>query len=236
MIVSLTIVRYRKLFIPFALLAMAIHRIPLMLQKGCTFWKLLGSGHNGTFDLQPDWQQWGLLAAWEDRDDFERFYTSSFIAWWWMLLTKDRWTVLCKPIQSHGKWDGKEPFGGMNITNYTGPVAVLTRATIRGSRLKNFWSSVDEVANLMLSAKGFITSFGIGEAPVYRQATFSVWESTDDMKAFAYQSAHHAEVIKRTKNEHWYREELFARFVPITTFGALKGVDPLAKLDLNDSQ
>ena len=51
MIVSLTIVRYRKLFIPFALLAMAIHRRPMRMQKACTFWQLLGTGKNGTFSL-----------------------------------------------------------------------------------------------------------------------------------------------------------------------------------------
>jgi heme-degrading monooxygenase HmoA len=227
MIVSLTIVRYRKLFIPFALLAMAVHRFFLWLQKGCTFWKLLGSGHNGTFDLQPDWQQWGLLAVWNDREDFDGFYANSFIAWWWKFLAKETWTILCQPLQSHGKWDGKEPFGKPDINSYTGPIAVLTRATIRFSKLKNFWNSVDEVANLMGNAKGYITSFGIGEAPVYRQATFSIWESLDDVKAFAYQSREHAEVIKKTRLENWYSEDLFARFRPIGSFGTIKGKDPL---------
>jgi hypothetical protein len=80
MIVSLTIVRYRKVFVPFALLAMAVHRLPMRMQGGCTFWKLLGSGRNGTFDLQPDWQQWGLLAVWDDRDDYERFAERSFVS------------------------------------------------------------------------------------------------------------------------------------------------------------
>src|SRR6202000_72758 len=73
MIVSLTMVRYRKLLVPFALLAMAIHRLPMQLQKGCTFWQLVGSGKNGTFSLSPDWQQWGCLAVWDTREDFNRF-------------------------------------------------------------------------------------------------------------------------------------------------------------------
>ncbi|RYZ97262.1 MAG: DUF3291 domain-containing protein, partial [Sphingobacteriaceae bacterium] len=174
MIVSLTIVRYKKAFIPFALLAMAIHRLPLMLQKGCTFWKLLGTGRNGTFDLQPDWQQWGLLAVWENREDFDKFQSNSFIAKWWKQFGKESWTILCSPLQSHGKWDGREPFGKTNNTDYTGPVAVLTRATIRLNKLKGFWSNVDSVAKIMAAAPGFITSIGIGEAPVYRQATFSI--------------------------------------------------------------
>ena len=227
MIVSLTIIRYPKLLVPFALLAMAVHRLPLLFQKGCTFWKLLGSGRNGTFDLQPDWQQWGLMASWQSREDFDKFYNSSFINSWWNLFNTERWTILCEPLQSHGKWDGKEPFGSPNIADYNGPIAVLTRATIRINRLKNFWANVDTVARLMNSAKGYITSFGIGEAPFYRQATFSVWESLDDVKAFAYGSREHAEVIKKTRLENWYSEELFARFKPIATLGTLKGEDPL---------
>jgi heme-degrading monooxygenase HmoA len=233
MIVSLTIVRYRKAFIPMALFAMAIHRIPLWLQKSCSFWKLLGSGRNGTFDLQPDWQQWGLLAVWDSREDFERFNNRSFISKWWNIFTYERWTLLCTPLQSHGKWEGKEPFGRADIKDYPGPIAILTRATINISRLKNFWANVDSVATLMKNAPGFITSFGIGEAPIYRQATFSVWRSIDDVKAFAYASKEHAEVIKKTRLEKWYSEELFARFIPLASIGTINGKDPLKGIDLN---
>ncbi|MCC8426051.1 DUF3291 domain-containing protein [Mucilaginibacter sp. UR6-11] len=227
MIASFTIVRYKKLLIPFALLAMAIHRLPLALQKGCAFWKLLGSGQNGTFDLQPDWQQWGLLAVWQTREDFEQFHKRSFIASWWRFFGVEKWTILLSPLQSHGKWDGKEPFGQAETNDYTGPIAVLTRATIRLNKLKHFWGSVDEVAGLMIAAKGYIASFGVGEAPLYRQATFSIWESVEDVKAFAYQSREHSEVIRKTRTENWYKEELFARFKPIATFGTIKGNDPL---------
>ena len=227
MIVSLSIVRYKKAFIPFALLAMAIHRLPLMLQKGCTFWKLLGTGRNGAFDLNPDWQQWGLLAVWESREDFEKFHKNSLISRWWKLFTDESWTILCIPLQSHGKWGDKEPFGKLSDTTYAGPIAVLTRATIKLNKLKAFWSNVDSVANLMATAPGYITSIGIGEAPIYRQATFSIWKSPEDMKAFAYQSREHAEVIKKTRQENWYSEELFARFKPIVTYGTINGKDPL---------
>jgi hypothetical protein len=227
MIVSLTIVRYRKTFVPLALLAMAVHRLPLMLKKSCSFWKLLGCGHNGTFDLQPDWQQWGLLAVWDDRESFDSFYRSSFISRWWKLFAHESWTVLCEPLQSHGKWDGKKPFGNPNTTDYDGPVAILTRATIRISRLKNFWGHVDEVAQIMSTSPGYITSVGIGEAPVYRQATFSFWTNLDQVKSFAYGNPKHADVIKKTRQENWYTEELFARFKPLETWGTINGENPL---------
>jgi len=232
MIVSLTIVRYRKSLIPFALLAMAVHRLPLMLTKQCSFWKLLGSARNGTFDLQPDWQQWGLLAVWDNREAFDGFYNKSFINSWWKALAAEKWTILCEPLQSHGKWDGHEPFGKPNTKVITGPVAVLTRATIRFSKLKGFWANVDSVANIMADAPGFITSLGIGEAPVYRQATFSIWKSIEDVKAFAYTSKEHAEVIKKTRNENWYSEELFARFKIVDSLGTINGKNPLKEIEL----
>ena len=232
MIVSLTIVRYRKSLIPFALLAMAIHRLPLMFNRKCTFWKLLGSGRNGTFDLQPDWQQWGLLAVWDKKQAFDNFYNKSFINSWWNIFASERWTILCEPLQSHGKWDIQEPFGKPDVKIIAGPVAILTRATIRLNKLKGFWQNVDSVANIMADAPGFITSLGIGEAPVYRQATFSIWESIEDVKAFAYGSKEHAEVIKKTRTENWYSEELFARFKITDSFGTINGKDPLAGIKL----
>lgn len=227
MIVSLTIVRYPKQNIWKALLAMALHRGYMAAQKGCTFYKLMGSGKNGTFDTKPDWQQWAVLAVWDDRKSFDTFYKTSEVAKWWDKYSAERWTILLSPLQSHGKWDGKEPFGNPKVEAPAGPIAILTRATIRFNKLKGFWANVDGVANSMASAPGFVASFGIGEAPLYRQATFSVWKSLDDVKGFAYRSREHAEVIKKTREQNWYSEELFARFSIIDTFGSLHGADPL---------
>ncbi len=227
MIVSLTITRYRKRYIPFALIAMAAFRLPIRFQQGCTFWQLMGSGKKGTFDLNPDWQQWALMACWDKQENFDQFYNTSFISKWWRFFNTESWTILCEPIQSHGKWDCKEPFSATAKMDESGPVAVITRATIRIKRMKPFWASAAKVAELMKDAKGLVTSFGIGEMPAYKQATFSIWENTDYMKEFAYRSVDHKEVIQKTKAENWYSEELFARFKPIATFGTLHGADPL---------
>lgn len=229
MIVSLTIVRYPRRLIPVAFLSMALHRLPLMLTGGCTFYKLMGSGRNGTFDLRPDLQQWALLAVWKTQQDFDEFKERSFVSRWWKRFAREQWTVLLEPVMSHGSWDGQQPFGTSFEKNpVEGPIAVLTRATIRLNKLKGFWANVDGVAQLMSRAPGFITSFGIGEAPFFRQATFSVWASVEDVKNFAYKSPEHAEVIKKTREENWYSEELFARFKIIGSEGSLNGLDPLA--------
>jgi hypothetical protein len=227
MLVSLTIVRYPKYFIPFAFLSMAVFHIPLFFKKSLQFYKLLGCGKNGTFDIHPDYQQWGFMAVWDTENDFKLFQEKSFASKWWKVFSEEQWTMLCLPYESHGKWDGEEPFGKPSPDrNYTGPIAVLTRATIRLSKLKGFWKNVPLVASSMNHAQGFITSVGIGEVPFIRQATFSVWESLDDVKKFAYRQREHAEVIKKTHAEGWYSEELFARFIPFKTFGTIKGINP----------
>lgn len=195
---------------------MAFFRLPLILNKNVKFWKLMGCGKNGTFDVNPDWQQWALMTVWETETDYQNFNKNSFITSWWRRFTDERTDYLCTPYESHGKWDGKEPFGNPTPDRtYTGPIAILTRATIRISKAQDFWKNVPKVASSMGSAEGFITSVGIGEVPFIKQATFSVWKDLESVKKFAYRQREHAEVVKQTREKGWYSEELFARFIPI---------------------
>lgn len=237
MLVTLTIVRYPKKYIPFAVLAMALHRLPFWLNKNISFYKLLGCGKNGTFDKNPDWQQWGILAVKSKETTHDNFEQAtiidslygSFIYKWFQFFNCETWTILLEPMEGHGKWDNKEPFGQLNKqSTYNGMIATLTRATIRINKLKAFWQNVASAANEMAGAKGFITSVGIGEMPYIKQATFSIWQSREDMKAFAYQMHQHTAIIQKTRKERWYSEDMFVRFKPLKTFGTIKGMDPLA--------
>ncbi len=229
MYVSLHIVRYPKKYIPFAFLSMAFFRIPLFFTKEIKFWKLLGCGKNGTFDIIPDLQQWGLMCAWENETDWENFRKKSIIWKFWQLFTSEQWTFVGIPCEAHGAWDNKMPFQTtktIDSQQTTTAVAVLTRASIRISKLRRFWQNVPIAAAKLNQAEGFIFSVGIGETPFINQATFSIWESPDMVKKYAYQQKAHAEIIKKTRKEKWYSEELFARFVPIKTEGTIQGTNP----------
>ena len=82
----------------------------------------------------------------------------------------------------------------------------------------------------MNSADGLITSIGIGELPFIKQATFSIWQSKEKMKHFAYQMHQHTEVIKKTRDEKWYSEDMFVRFKPLKVTGSIKGASPLQEM------
>ena len=219
----LTVIRYPSRFIYFAICAMALFRLPLKRNKNIRFHKLMGCGKNGSFDIHPDWNQWAILIFLDELPDLEgmkekpeamhTILYGSFITNWIKRFQCETWTIALQLMEGHGSWDGNKLLTDKKETNHSaGPVAVLTRATIKLSKLRDFWQNVAPVSNQMKAASGLITSIGIGEMPLIRQATFSIWESMEHMKVFAYSMHEHREVIKKTRKEKWYSEDMFVRF------------------------
>lgn len=241
MISQLIVVRYPKWLGWAGFLSMAVFRLPLLFNKQIRFWKLMGCGRNGTFDKTPDWRQWAVLLVWSEESGVRGHFSSAspsitnsqlqapdFFSSWWKFFGCEKWELLLEPIEGHGTWDGQACFGELpKQTDYAGMIGILTRATIRVSKLGSFWKNVDGVASQMAGADGFITSLGIGEVPWLKQATFSIWESREQMKQFAYQMKQHAEVIRKTRKENWYSEDMFVRFRILSSQGTLNGTDPL---------
>jgi hypothetical protein len=177
MYVRLSIVVYPNWIGWAGFLSMALFRFPLWLSSGLKFWKLMGTGKNGTFDKNPDWKRWAVLEVYDTPTA-----TPSFITWWWKIFNATQTIYELEPIEGHGLWDGKQVFGDLpKQSDYEGKIAVLT-------------------------------SVGIGEVPFIKQATFSIWESKEQMRSFAYKLPLHKEVIKKTHQEKWYSEDMFTRF------------------------
>lgn len=101
-------------------------------------------------------------------------------------------------------------------------IATLTRASIRPLKARAFWSKSPPSEASLQHADGCLLSTGLGEAPFFRQATFSLWESTAAMNQFARTGAH-LEAIKASHSGDYFSESMFVRFVPISPKGVWKG-------------
>lgn len=195
---------------------------------GLLFYKMLGSGQGKSFSLRPNFRRYGLLCTWETEAAADAFLQKSAFIQAYKQHAEERWTIKLLPYQAHGQWDGQEPFAPALSEKYSqGPIAVLTRASVNWWRLPAFCRFGMRTSKSLDAAQGLYCSIGLGELPFVRQATFSVWESAEAMKEFAYKDPLHQEVMRRTRAENWYSEELFARFKPISTSGTWNGHDPL---------
>lgn len=200
---------------------------------GLKFFKLLGSGANNGFGLWPNLDCYGFMAVWNDATAADDFFGHNPLWATYQQRSAEAWTLQLAPLKSQGLWDGQNPFDytlSPLPTRANAPIAVLTRASIRLRKTPRFWQYVEPTSAALAHAGGVRAAIGLGELPVVRQATFSVWESAKAMQEYAYKDAKHREVIVLTRRENWYAEELFARFEVLGSTGTFDGTDPLAGL------
>ena len=197
--------------IPFALFRMAIDRTLLRRSNGVTFAKMLGCGKGETFtpsDADPI--RWGCLVVIPESQLAQLDSSSTITKWRSKSISEFR--VVLDPIAATGMWSKQKPFEPSAPANFDGQVVAITRARIKASQTMRFFKSVPPVTASLHSSPGLISTIGIGEAPIGLQGTFSLWESMQAIKDFAYKSAAHQRAIAQTVEFDWYAEELFARF------------------------
>ncbi len=190
---------------------------------GLSFQKMMGTGKN--FGLWPDFSRYVFLGVWDTEPQATAFFGTEN---WRLFLpnTPDAITTLyLQPLKSQGRWDGVDPFAGAAPAtappaNPGGPVAVLTRASIRTGALLDFWRNVP-AARQRIDEQGdnLLLALGAGEKPLVQQCTISVWRNAALVDQFAYRQSGHREIVKMTRQRKWYSEELFARFAVLRMEG-----------------
>lgn len=234
-VVTLHVWGVAGLGVPAAVLRMATHRRALRRQPRVHFAKLLGTGSGRTFTMRDaDLGHWAVLACWESADAAAAFETGPLVRAW-DRGSHERLRVLMRPLTARGRWSGREPFGrggpGRQPVRggrreFDGAVAAITRARIRPRRSAMFWRAVPPIATALKDCPGLRLAFGIGEAPIGLQGTFSLWESSVALTGFAYRRPEHVAAVRRTAEAGWYAESLFARLAVLDIAGTYLGRQP----------
>ncbi len=209
---------------------MAVARGALRRDPRLRFFKLCGSGTGEGFTPRPNRQVWAIFAVWAS-DRAAREATADSPVWGrWRARATEAWTVFLDPISARGSWSGVSPIlpDPVRTAPAAGPVAALTRATLRPGRALRFWRRVPDISAAIGANEDVLFKIGIGEMPLLHQVTFSIWPDSASMAAFARANGPHAEAIRAVREGNWFAEELYARFGILGTEGHWGGVDPLA--------
>ena len=192
---------------------MGIGYAQLKETPGLSFFRLLGTGGGAGFSLRPDFSTYAFLGVWKDAKAAVQFKEEhDFLQQYFTKASSIRLLTLSN-IKSHGLWGGQNPFQSpkaLNVENKK--IAIITRATLRWSRLLSFWRAVPKASKAIETARGVYFYKGIGEWPFIQQATISLWDSMENVLQFAYKSADHGSIVKETRQKRWYTEDLFSRF------------------------
>ena len=196
---------------------------------GLQFAKVMGSGHEGGFSLRPSTTHQGLVCMLASAQQGQDFLDSVFVREA-RERARESWTGLLAVTSVRGQWDGQAwgPTSSVALGTYSGdaslqaaPLAVLTRASIRPTKVAAFWRHAPTSQKAMEDAPGCSLAVGLGEAPVLRQCTFSLWRDTSSMEAYARGGAHGA-AAQAAHRQDYFSESMFVRLKLLAASGQWK--------------
>jgi hypothetical protein len=199
---------------------LALQRWPLAGTQGLVLAKIMGSGFGGGFGLKPSASRQAIFCIFRSEEDADRFLDSA-LTQEYRKRSGEFLIAKLRAFSSRGSWSGRS----LAVTTSAparGPVASLTRASIRPTKAFRFWQMQPASESSLVMAQGCTLATGVGEAPILRQATFSLWSEQSAMDAYARSGAHLA-AIQAAYKESFFSESMFVRFSPILLKGSWRG-------------
>ena len=183
--------------------------------------KTLGSGVDGGFGLTPSPSHQGMFCVFDSVDEANQFVEEAPVIAAYRQRSEELFISTLRPASVRGSWDGVSLTPSEAIAP-DAMLATLTRASIRPAAAAAFWRYAPDAQKDLMTADGCDLAVGLGEAPVFRQATFSLWKNTAAMDAYARTGAHREAIHAAWKHE-FFSESMFVRFAPIHMQGQWKG-------------
>lgn len=212
--------------------ALAWDRIRYRRTPGLSFLRVLGTGRGNSTAPGTEFGRTALFCVFDDESSADEFIGKIRCRRY----TTESWHVKLRGAGGHGSWRGREIPTMLGTTAPTIsttsaqshlPLAMITRADVRARSWRAFARAARVVDQELHASAGLLAVVGIGEAPILRLGTFSLWRDAASMSQFAVGRPEHSRVVQRTRRENWYGEEMFARFVPYWSTGTWDGSDPL---------
>ena len=197
--------------------------------------KVMGSGHGGGFTLRPSASHQGLVCRFEDADRALDFLHGEQVRAF-RERARECWAGLMAVTSARGEWDqqgwGLSDEGCSRLSHEREqdlpaahepmPLAVLTRASIHPAKATAFWRHAPAAQASLDAAQGCLLAAGLGEAPLVRQCTFSLWQDEPSMLAYTGESAHQ-QASAAAWRQKFFSESLFVRMRVLRMAGWWKG-------------
>lgn len=222
-VVAVVLVNVRRPHHSWAWMRLAQGAGPLKETPGLIFGKVMGSGAGGGFGLRPSPSHQGLITLFDHADQARAFLAGPVVNAY-RERAADCWCGLLEVVSARGQWDG-EAWGVTPATQLGAhgiaandeamqadprPLAAITRASIRPAKAVAFWRNAPATHAAMQQARGCTLAMGLGEVPLIRQCTFSLWKDTQSMLAYAHQGAH-LQAIEAAHKNQYFSESMFVR-------------------------
>jgi hypothetical protein len=193
---------------------------------GLTSLKVMGSGHGGGFSLRPSATHQGLICTFSHLDLALNFLDSPWVQAY-RQRAREFWSGVLTVQSARGHWDKQswQPTAEPALQGQAqaqGPLAVLTRASIVPTKAMAFWRYAPAAQAELNESPGCMLAMGLGEAPLVRQCTFSLWQDTAAMVQYAHQGAHQLASAAAYKHQY-FSESLFVRMQVLQMSGVWKG-------------
>lgn len=190
---------------------------------------MLGTGRRRSTGPSVDVRRSALFVVWHDGEALERFLADDPLGF---AAAAETWWCGMRLRRGRGSWGAWRPDAATSVVvadePTTGPVVVLTRAAVRPRAVPAFLRASRRGRHAAQRASGCRAVVGIGDVPILRLGTLSIWDDAAAAAAFS-TSPDHAGSARSARRDHWFVEELFGWFEPIASGGSWDRRNPLAE-------
>ena len=205
---------------------MGLDRPALRATPGLRFWRLLGTGRGATMTLSADLRRWALFAVWEDEAALDASSAASPVAARWAELAREAYHVRLAPLRARrlGRANPLPATRGRAPATGRSPSSPARRSARRGCGASTARSRRRRPTSRRDRGCSPRSGWASGRSPARRPSRCGARSTT---RAATPTGGRHRDVVRRTRAERWYPEELFARFRP-TAPRDVGRPDPLA--------